>query len=120
MMDAFLCELCKRVEEKPWKGKLALSEYNCCSVCGVHGVGKWLRTDEEKKEALISAFGDFFESAKRVTEVVAIAFPERRAMQQHEDGTVTEVEVSLDVVGMEGLFESLLTELKTLTRKVGE
>lgn len=121
MMDALLCNECKRVEQKPWKDDCNGSQYNSCSYCGSFGWDvSWLRTDEEKKDALISAFQDFFESARRVMELVSIAFPERRAMQQHEDGTMTEVEVSLDLDGIEGVFESLLAELKTLTRKVGE
>ena len=121
MMDALLCYECKRVEQKPWKDYCIGSQYNSCLRCGpCHLNVSWLRTDGEKKAALIAAFRDFFESARRVMELVSIAFPEHRAMQQHEDGTMTEVEVSLDLDGIEGVFESLLAELKTLTRKVGE
>jgi len=120
-MDALLCRSCKHVEQKPWKDDGVFSPYNSCSCCGSCSINvSWLRTNEQKKEALISAFQDFFESARLVMQMVSIAFPERRAMQQNEDGTMTEVEVSLDLDGIEGVFESLLAELKTLTRKVGE
>jgi len=121
MMDALLCTQCKRVEQKPWKDDCYASPYNSCSYCGSwHLNVSWLRTDEQKKEALISEFKEFCESANRVMEFVAIAFPERMATKQHEDGTTTEVEVSLDAFYTEDLLESLLAELKTLTRKVGE
>jgi hypothetical protein len=121
MMDALLCQSCKRVEEKPWKVDGVLSPYNSCSYCGSCSINvSWLRTKEQKKEALIAELEEFYESAKRVMELASIAFPERRAMQQHEDGTVTEAKVSRDVLGIEDLLQSLLAELKTLTRKVGE
>ena len=120
-MDAFLCTQCKRVEQKPWKDDCYWSKYNSCHYCRCTGdLVVWLRTDEQKKEALISEFEQFFDSAKRAMELVSIAFPERRAMQQHEDGTESEVEVSLDIFALEGLFESLRADLKSLTRKVGE
>lgn len=121
MMDALLCYECKRVEQKPWKDDCNDSRYNSCSCCGSLGLDVlWLRTDEEKKDALIAASEDFIESARRVAELVLIAFPERRAMLIHEDGTMTEVEVSVDLDGVEGKFESLTEQLKSLTRKVGE
>jgi len=121
MMDALLCTECKRVEQKPWKNGCDWTEYSSCGYCRRSwDYVVWLTTDEQKKEALISEFKEFCESAKRVMEFVAIAFPERRAMQQHEDGTTTEVEVSLDAFSTEDLLESVLAELKTLTRKVGE
>jgi hypothetical protein len=121
MMDALLCTECKRVEQKPWKDDCYWSKYNSCTYCRCTGdYVVWLRTDEQKKEALIAEFKEFCESAKRVMEFVAIAFPERRATKQHEDGTKTEVEVSLDAFSTEDMLESVLAELKTLTRKVGE
>ena len=121
MMDALLCYECKRVEQKPWNDTVVCSEYNSCSCCGSFGLDvSWLRTDEEKKDALIGASEDFIESARRVAELVLIAFPERRAMLIHEDGIMTDVEISLDLDGMEGEFESLIERLKSLTRKVGE
>ena len=121
MMDALLCYECKRVEQKPWKDDCNGSQYNSCSCCGSFGLDvSWLRTDEEKKDALIGASEDFIESARRVAELVLIAFPERRAMLIHEDGIMTDVEISLDLDGMEGEFESLIERLKSLTRKVGE
>lgn len=120
-MDALLCDECKQVEQKPWKDTVVFSEYNSCSCCGSFGLDvSWLRTDEEKKDALIAASEEFVESARLVAELVSIAFPERRAMLKHEDGRTTEVEVSLNLDGIEGVFESLLAELKSLTRKVGE
>ena len=120
-MDALLCLECKRVAQKPWIDGCDWTEYGSCSYCRCRGDGVvWLRTDEEKKEVLLVEFGKFCEAAKRVMEFVAIAFPERRATQQHEDGTTTEVEVSLDAFSTEDLLESVLAELKTLTRKVGE
>ena len=121
MMDALLCNECKRVEQKPWKDECNDSQYNSCSCCGpCHSNVSWLRTDEEKKAALIAASKEFVESAKRVAELALIAFPERRAMLTHEDGTMDEVEVSLDLDGMEGELESLIERLKSITRKVGE
>ena len=121
-MDALLCTEGKRVEQKPWKDGCDWTEYSSCGYCRCSGdYVVWLRTDEEKKEALIAEFKKFCEAATRVMEFVAIAFPERLATKQHEDGTTTEVEVWLDdVVGTEGLLQSLLAELKTLTRKAGE
>ena len=119
-MDSLLCNECKRVAQKPWKDECNGSQYNSCLRCGpCHSNVSWLRTDGEKKAALIAASKEFFESARRVGELVSIAFPERRAMRKHEDGTLTEVEVSLDLDGMEGEFESLIEQLKSLTRKVG-
>jgi hypothetical protein len=119
MMDALLCYECKRVQQKPWKDDCIFTQYNSCSCCGSYGPDvSWLRTDEEKRDALISASEEFVESTRRVAELVLIAFPERRAMLKQEDGTLTEVEVSLD--GMEGELESLIEQLKSLTRKVGE
>ena len=121
MMDALLCYECKRVDQKPWKDAVVFSEYNSCSCCGSYGWDvSWLRTDEEKKDALIAASEEFVESARLVAEMVSIAFPERRAMQQNEDGTMTEVEVLLDLNGIERELESLIEQLKPLMRKVGE
>ena len=120
-MDALLCNECKRVEQKPWKGDCNGSHYNSCLHCvRCHSNVSWLRTDGEKKAALIAETKEFVESARRVGELASIAFPERRAMLKHEDGTLTEVVVSLDLDGMEGELESLIELLKSITRKVGE
>ncbi len=105
------------MEQKPWKDDGVLSPYNSCSCCGSCSINvSWLRTKEQKKEALIAELEEFVESARRVMALASIAFPERRAMQQHEDGTVTEANVSIDVLGVKDLLQSLLAELKTLTR----
>ena len=121
MMDALLCYECKRVERKPWKDDCNGSQYNSCLRCGpCHSNVSWLRTDGEKKAALIAATKEFAESARRVQELASIAFPEHRAMLKHEDGTLAEVEVSLDLDGMEGALEWLIERLKSMTRKVGE
>ena len=121
MMDALLCDECKRVERKPWKDDCNDLQYNSCLRCGpCHLNVSWLRTDGEKKAALIAATKEFVESARRVQDLALIAFPERRAMLKHEDGRTTEVEVSLEIDNMEGELESLLEQLKCLTRKVGE
>ena len=121
MMDALLCDECKRVERKPWKDDCNGSQYNSCLRCGpCHSNVSWLRTDGEKKAALIAATKEFAESARRVQELASIAFPEHRAMLIHKDGTLTEVEVSLDLDGMESELELLIERLKSLTRKVGE
>ena len=120
MMDVLLCYQCKKVEQKSWTDDCNDPHYNSCLHCGpCHLNVSWLRTDGEKKAALIAAGKEFVTSARRVEELVLIAFPERRAMLKHEDGTLTEVGVSLNLDGMEEELESLIERLKSMTRKVG-